>query len=95
MVKGFKDLILLEAAAKRKMESCRKKIKQLGRPDMPSPSSEDSSLEDLLHTEPVKEEPKEEFLCSECGEGGVSKKKTNDAKHKSHHLCAKSCHRRS
>ena len=62
-------------AAKRKMQACQKKIKQFGRPDIPSPSSEDSSLEDLLHTEPVKEEHKEEFLCSECGGGWGLKKK--------------------
>ena len=45
MVKGLKGFILLEAACKRKMENCRKKIKQMNRGE--SPSSEDSSLEDL------------------------------------------------
>ena len=61
---------LANGAAKRKMESCHKKIKQLGRRE--SPSSEDSSLEDLHHVEAVKEEPQGEFFCPECGEGGVS-----------------------
>ena len=68
MVKGLRGLILLEAAAKRKMESCRKKIKQMGRGE--SPSSEDSSLEDLDDVKEVKQEVAEEFFCPECGEGG-------------------------
>ena len=78
MVKGLTKLILLEAAAKRKMESCRKKIKEMGRGL--SPSSEDSSLEDLHNVETVKEEPKEEYFCPECGEGGVPEIGANCAK---------------
>ena len=45
MVKGLKGFILLQAACVRKLERVRKKIKQMNRGE--SPSSEDSSLEDL------------------------------------------------
>ena len=69
MVKGFKDLILLEAAAKRKVTSCRKKLKELERGL--SPSDEDSSLESWDNIETAKKEPKETFFCTECGEGGI------------------------
>ena len=72
-------MILLEAAAKRKMQACQKKIKQFGRRDMPSPSSESSSLEDL-HTEPVKQEPKEKFFCPDCGAGDLEEEGTKCAK---------------
>ena len=75
MVKGLRGFILLEAACKRKMENCRKKIKQLNRGE--SPSSEDSSLEDLDEVkvveknDGVKQEVPEEFFCPECGEAGM------------------------